>query len=149
MTSPEEMNAQDRQIEELLAAHADAMHTPPAGLEVFKHQLDRYSLTPQQTDEAVELLDLAQALREALGPIEPSAAFTARLKNELVGEQPMTLLVRWRKLPAHYQLAAKLGGLTLTAGIAVLAVSRALVVLDTLHRRNQPDTEKGLSPAST
>src|SRR2546430_5248693 len=119
MISPDEKGkAQDSQIEDLLAAHADAINadtnnTIDAGLGDFKRQFANFGLAPSQAAETADLLELAQALRGALAPVEPSLAFTQRLRSELVGEQPMTLLVRWRKLPAHYQLAAKLGGLTL------------------------------------
>jgi hypothetical protein len=143
MISPDEKGkAQNSQIENLLAAHADAID---AELMDFKKQFANFGLAPSQTAEAADLLDLAQTLRSALAPIEPSLDFTRRLKSELVGEPPLTLLVRWRKLPAHYQLAAKLGGLTITAGLVLLAVRRALAVLNALHRRDDSESDKGLS----
>lgn len=146
MFSPDGMqNAQDKHIEDLLAAHLDALI---AGQDDFDPQLTRYGLTPAKTAEATDLLSLASRLRETLTPVAPSDAFVSRLKGELIGDQPVTLLVRWRKLPAHYQLAAKLGGLTLTAGLLLLASRRALTILDALQHRNQPDADKRLSPAS-
>src|SRR5258706_5309713 len=143
MISPDEKGkAQNSQIENLLAAHADAID---AELMDFKKQFANFGLAPSQAAEAADLLDLAQTLRGTLALVEPSPDFTRRLKSELVGEPPLTLLVRWRKLPAHYQLAAKLGGLTITAGIVLLAVRRALAVLDALHRRDDTEPDKGLS----
>ena len=127
-------------LEDLLAAHADAWI---AGLTDFDPRLDRFSAA--QAAEATELLDLAQHLRESLVPIVPSDEFIQRLKGEFVGEPELTLLVRWRKLPAHYQLAAKLGGLTLTAGIVLLAARRALTILGAMQRRNRPEADKGLT----
>ena len=143
MISPDgKQNAQDNQLENLLAAQFDALI---AGQDDFDPQLTRYGLTPAQTAEATDLLNLAYRLRGTLMPVAPSEAFTSRLKGELIGDQPVTLLVRWRKLPAHYQLAAKLGGLTLTAGILLLASRRALTILEALQHRNQPEGDQGLS----
>jgi hypothetical protein len=136
-------NPENSQLEDLLAAHTDALL---AGLEDFDPQFMRFGITPAKAAEATDLLGLASRLRDILSPVTPSEAFTRRLKNELIGaEQPVTLLVRWRKLPAHYQLAAKLGGLTLTAGLLLLASRRAVGVLDALHRRDQPEVDQGLT----
>ena len=136
-------NSENSQLEDLLAAHTDALL---AGLEDFDPQFANYGIASSQAAEATNLLGLAFRLRETLTPVAPSEEFTRRLRNELVGaEQPVTLLVRWRKLPAHYQLAAKLGGLTLTAGLLLLATRRALGVLDALHRREQPEVDQGLT----
>ncbi len=134
-------NSQDSQLfEEWLAAHTDALL---AGLE--NSSLQFTSMAPPQVAEANELLGLVRQLRDSLTPTAPSEEFSRRLKNELMGVQPVTLVVRWRKLPPHYQLAAKLGGLTLTAGILLLATRRALGVLDALHHREQPEADQGLT----
>jgi hypothetical protein len=143
MISPDgKRNVQDNPVEDLLAAHADALL---AERDDFGPQFGRYGIAPSQVAEMTELLHLAQQLRDSLTPVALSGEFVRHLKNELVGEQPVTLFVRWRKLPPHYQLAAKLGGLTIGAGIVLLATRRALEVLDALHRRNQPEADKGLS----
>lgn len=142
MISPDgKRNVQDNPIEDLLAAHADALL---AGRDDSDVKLDRYGIAPSQVAEVTELLHLARQLRDSLTPVTLSEEFVRRLKSELVGEQPVTLFVRWRKLPPQYQLAAKLGGLTLGAGIVLLATRRALEVLDSLHRRNQPEADEGL-----
>jgi hypothetical protein len=143
MTLPDgRRNVQDNPIEDLLTAQADALL---AGRDDSDLRLDRYGIAPSQVAEATELLDLARQLRDSLVPVTVSEEFVRRLKSELIGEQPVTLFVRWRKLPPQYQLAAKLGGLTLGAGIVLLATRRALEVLDSLHRRNQPEADKSLS----
>jgi hypothetical protein len=134
--------AQDQIIEELLAAHADALL---AGFEDFDPRFVQYGLNSMQVAETTDLLNLAQHLRRTLTPVAPSEEFVRRLKSELVEDQPVTLLVRWRKLPPHYQLAAKLGGLTLGAGIVLLATRRALEILDGLNRHPQPEADKGLT----
>jgi hypothetical protein len=136
-------NSENNQLDDLLAAHTDALL---AGLDDFDPQFSKFGIASSQVAEANNLLGLAFRLRETLTPVAPSDDFTRRLKNELIGaEQPVTLLVRWRKLPAHYQLAAKLGGLTLTAGLLLIATRRAVGVLDALHRREQPDVDPGLT----
>ncbi len=136
-------NPENSQLDDLLAAHTDALL---AGLEDFDPQFSNFGIASAQAAEATDLLGLAFRLRETLTPVAPSEEFTRRLKNELVGaEQTVTLLVRWRKLPAHYQLAAKLGGLTLTAGLLLLATRRAVGVLDALHHRQQADVDQGLT----
>jgi hypothetical protein len=143
MISPDgKRSAQDHPVEDLLAAHADALL---AERDDFAPRFDQYGIAPSQAAEVTELLHLAQQLRDSLTPVALSEEFVSRLKSELVGEQPVTLLVRWRKLPPHYQLAAKLGGLTIGAGLVLLATRRALDVLDALRRRNQPEADKGLS----
>ena len=134
--------AQDQQLDELLAAQADALL---AGFEDFDPQLNQYGFNSAQVSEATDLLYLAQHLRRTLTPVAPSEEFVRRLKSELVEDQPVTLLVRWRKLPPHYQMAAKLGGLTLGAGIVLLAARRALDILDGLNHHSQPEADNGLT----
>ena len=134
--------AQDQQIDELLAAHADALL---AGFEDFYPQFNQYGLNSSQVTEATDLLSLAQHLRRTLTPVAPSEEFLRRLKSELVEDQPVTLLVRWRKLPPHYQMAAKLGGLTLGAGIVLLAARRALEILDGFNHQSPQEADNGLT----
>lgn len=135
-------NQPDLRITDLLAAHLDSLL---AGQDELDPGLERFGLTPKQTTDTMELLSLSRRLRENLTPVAPSEDFVSRLQGELVGNQPVTLLVRWRKLPPHYQLAAKLGGLTLTAGILLLAAGRALTVLDAINKRNRPENDSALS----
>jgi hypothetical protein len=128
-------------LEQLLAEQADALIS---GLEDFDLQLERYDIPAAHTAEANSLLQLGSLLHQTLEPISPSDDFIERLKGELVGGQPVTLMVRWRKLPAQYRLAARLGGLTITAGIMLLATRRGLNVLSALQGRGQPEQESPL-----
>jgi hypothetical protein len=125
-------------IEALLAAHADAIL---AGREFA---LDNYQFGPAEAADVYPLLNLANRLREALRPIAPSDEFVNRLKNDLVGEQMPTLILRWRKLPAQYRMMARLGGLTLTAGLTLLAARRVVEVVSTLNRSDSAKGDKGL-----
>ena len=131
----------EMRLEALLSDQADALI---AGTR-FEPRFDRFAIPPSHAVQARELLGLAEGLSDALSPVEPSVEFVGRLKNELIGKQPVTLLVRWRKLPAHYQLAAKLGGMAISAGIMLLAARRGLNTLQAIQRRNQPEAESGLT----
>lgn len=132
MIAPGENN--NREIEELLAAQADAL-------------LAGQTLTPQGPDAAA-LFQLAERLYRHLTPVEPSGAFLSRVKQELVAEahpsparvRQINLLARWRQLPTGYRVVASLGGLTLTAALTLLAAHRALQ-----SRQHQPKPEPGLS----
>jgi len=135
--------AQQQWLEDLLAAQADSL---VAGTDDFDPRFVQNKVAPAQVAEATELFDLALLLRDNLSTSAPSETFTARLKAELVGEAPVTLAVRWRKLPASYQLAAKLGGMTITAGIMLLAARGAL---QRRHQDEQPDTGLSFNSAST
>jgi hypothetical protein len=133
-------NAHNNWLDEILAAQADALI---AGQEDF--EMEEFDLTSDQAAEANELFHLAAQLSDSLQPVMPSEAFMARLKDELTGESQSALLVRWRKLPPQYQLAAKLGGITLTAGVMLLAARTGINVLGSLQRRNQPESDANLS----
>ncbi|MFQ3535361.1 MAG: hypothetical protein SNJ58_05750 [Aggregatilineales bacterium] len=122
-------------LEELLAAHADALvHGLP-------FTLSAEGLSEAEQAEAHSLLFLADRLRAGLVPVEPNAAFVAQLRAELLAQAPASpaLLLRWRNLPKRYKLAARIGGLTLTAGLALLASSRVLELLLRAQRRQRTD----------
>src|SRR5260221_4121904 len=106
-------NTQHDWLEDLLADQADAL--------IGEEKFEGRKLAPGQAAEANELLDLAVRVSESLKPVAPSEEFLARLRVELAGQAQVTLLVPSRKSPPHYQLATKLGGLTITAGIRLLA----------------------------
>jgi hypothetical protein len=125
-------------IEALLAAHTDAIL---AGREFA---LDMYQIGTAETADVYPLLNLANRLREAFRPVSPSDEFVNHLKNDLVGETMPTLILRWRKLPARYRMMARLGGLTLTAGLTLLAARRVVDVISTLNRPDHAEGEKGL-----
>lgn len=107
----------DAVLGELLSAHADALI---AGRP--------FSVAGASAD-AYALMQLAGRLREALPTVAPSPAFLARLQEELIATPtlpPATISARWRNLPARYRRVAQVGGLTLTAGLALIAGFRAL-----------------------
>src|SRR5258708_7009989 len=132
-------NDLEGRLEALLNAQADALiaGTP------FGANFDQLGIPATHTAQTRGLLQLADSLSSALVSVEPSAEFVGRLKGELIGGQPATLLVRWRKLPAHYQLAAKLGGMAVSAGVMLLAARRRLETLPGMQRRHQPENQAG------
>jgi hypothetical protein len=112
------------ELEELLAGHMDAL--------VAGHETDRFFKGADV--ETLELLHIANQLNFALVPVEPSAAFLADLKAQFTAPEEPAVMLRWRAIPARYRLAARLGGGAMAAGLALLAVRRAIMVL-----RGAPD----------
>src|SRR5450631_3489312 len=131
----------DRLIEDLLAAQFDALL---AGQDAAP-QPQQFGLNIAESADIDDLWLLANHLYRVLEPVEPSEEFTARLRNELVGEQAPALLLRWRKIPARYRLAAGLGGLTLTAGLALLAVGRVVGRLSATQQARPSEADAKLS----
>jgi hypothetical protein len=118
------MNASNTQydilLQNLLADHADGLLK---GVVSTTALLTRYGLTGDLYIK--NLIHIAEQIQIAMPEVEPSEAFVAALYAQLVGAHDHNMfdrLVAWRierlrHLPAHMQLAAGLGGLTLTAGL--------------------------------
>ncbi len=146
MISPDRKHKdQTPQLDALLAAQTDALLAE----QDFRPRLETENLGDAEKAEAYELLHLAQRLRENLTAVAPDEVFLSRLKHELVGEpaahpSPMWLM-RWRNLPPRYRVAASLGGLTLTAGLTLLAARRIFDLLDRVNRHQESGSDKGLS----
>ncbi len=125
----------DFRVENLLASHLDALTSGQDTTPIKKN-------APADTRE---LLDLAFRLNQALIAVEPSAAFLARLKSEFVEPSSPALLLRWRKLPPRYRIAAQIGGFTLTAGLALLAGRRAAGMISGMRSRHDAEPDPALS----
>jgi hypothetical protein len=136
-------------LEHLLSAHADALiRKPNVQADDFDFLFDEYGLDEAEVADAESLLQIAHQLNE-LTEVAPSDAFVARLKNELTGAQAESaLILRWRRLPATYRLAASVGGMTLTAGLLLLAGRRIVDVIGFLQRRQQSKEGLGLNTVS-
>jgi hypothetical protein len=119
----------DSRIEAVLDAQLVALQRGDA----FSFDPAQFRLNAVEAASAHELLMLTQALKSALLTALPAEAFVERLKMELLGGATATLSERWRKLPANYRMAARLGGLTLTAGLALLASRRVMGLVTTLQ----------------
>jgi hypothetical protein len=120
---PSLKNRRKQQLRELLIAHADAL---VAGRLAPEQLLRPYDA--ETRSEVIELLALAERVSRALAEVSPSEQFVAQLRRQLV-EIPVSERRSWweriRQLPPRTQLAAGIGGATLTAGV-VLIVSRSL-----------------------
>jgi hypothetical protein len=139
---PEALNSA---LENWLAAHADALIRG----EPFTASAE--GLSEAERAEAHSLMFLADRLREGLTPVTPDPAFVARLRSELLAQAPSqpALLAQWHKLPKGYKLAARIGGLTLTAGLALLAGSRLLeLFLRAQRRQHSHDADLSLTAVS-
>lgn len=125
-------------LEDLLTAHAEALiNNAP-----FEASLQGLAAADQAT--AHSLMLLANRLSAGLAPVMPDPAFVARLHAELAAQVPASpanvdLMLRWRNLPQRYKVAARIGGLTLTAGLALLASRRVLDALTRFQRREQAE----------
>lgn len=119
----------DAQIEALLDSHYQAIRSG----QLFTLTPEKFGIAGNQTKDAHELLFLADRLSSILTPVVPTAEFETQLRDELVGTATPPLILRWRKLPAGTRLAARLGGITLTAGLALLASRRVFSLLGALN----------------
>jgi hypothetical protein len=132
-------------LEDWLAAHADAL------IRGVPLAFPAEGLSEAERAEAHSLMFLADRLREGLTPVTPDAAFVARLRAELLAQAPAkpALLLEWQKLPKRYKLVARIGGLTLTAGLALLASRRVLELLLRAQRRERgEDADLSLTAVS-
>ncbi len=134
MNAPDTDN--DIRLQNLLAAHLDSLIADDAAY---------FAAAPV---DASDLMHLAMQLNHVLIPIEPSPEFVARLRSEFIGDTPMTLLLRWRSLPPRYQVAAKVGGFTLTAGLTLLAARRALTAMSRARQPSESDAALSLNTLS-
>lgn len=126
-------------LENLLAAQADALISGAP----FEASLQGLEAADQAT--AHSLMLLANRLSVGLAPVTPDPSFVARLHAELAAQASTTtpanvdLMLRWRNLPQRYKMAARIGGLTLTAGLALLASRRVLDALTRFQRRERTE----------
>ena len=104
------------QLQDLLSAFTDALlrHDDEA-----ERLLER-AVLPR---DASSLVSLTRRLHAGVQPIEPSAAFSRRLKADLMGQERQSLVWHWRQLPARVHIAAIVAlfggfGLLIVGGIA-------------------------------
>ena len=113
----------------MLLAYADAL---VAGL-AWSLPFNKRGVAPEQSED---LFALTEQLHHTLVPVEPSPIFVRELRSHLMdtrlGDEP-ALWARTRQLPLPVQIAAGLGGATLTAGIVLVARRPLLDALDELR----------------
>ncbi len=116
-------NGGNTPIEQFVSAVTDALHSGKGNLD----SLVEHYATSINTDEANQLLSLIQRLYAVLVPVKPSRRFSARLKQDLMGQPERTMIERIRYLPPRVQIAA---GVAVVAGLMILARRRVASVTD-------------------
>lgn len=114
-----------RQLAEFLADHADALLGDSVDLDRLIAPYDRIAI-----DQVEGLVAVAERLSRSLVDVKPSDLFVEHLRQQLLyGQEPerRTWWQRLRRLPPRTQLAAGIGGATLTAGVVLIA-SRPFVI---------------------
>ena len=84
------------------------------------------------------LLRLAERLERAMPAVTPSEQYVAQLRQRLLASDPQEMPSLWRRirqLPPRTQLAAGIGGATLTAGVVILATRSVYDVLGSRRSR--------------
>lgn len=112
-------NRLERQYDDVLMDHADALRAGYVDRDALLVHYD-----PQDRDEVEPLMDLAEQVHQLLIPVSPSEQFVAQLHHQLLHDldgESRTLLERIRYLPPGLQIAAGIGGATLTAGLVLIA----------------------------
>ncbi len=114
-------------------AHADALiANRPARAERRAHD------TTKGASDLEALLRLAERIERAMPGTAPSEQYVPGLRRRLLESEQAEAVSVWtrvRQLPPHTQLAAGIGGATLTAGVVILAVRSVYDVLG--NRRNR------------
>lgn len=109
-------NRPDTQIEDILMAHADAL---------IQGDLDRAeSLSRLALADVDDLFTLAERISLALIDVSASPEFVEELRVRLLvaaEQHHRSLWGRLRHMPRRTQLAAGIGGATLTAGMVLVA----------------------------
>ncbi len=115
-----------KEIEDLLAAHADALNQEE---ELSEQLLAEHA---EQADELVPLFQLATVLKAALTPVS-APAFKTKLGHELVNYGPPVVVlgrsVSKRKAKAWLALAAA-GSVISVAGVVALLLRRVRTMED-------------------
>jgi hypothetical protein len=109
----------ERQIQGFLMAYADAL---------VSDTLDPDQLLKQYHDvvrcQVEGLLTLSERISRSLAEVTPSEQFVSQLRRDLIeaaSPDHRSLWGRIRSLPPRTQIAAGLGGATLTAGVVLIA----------------------------
>jgi hypothetical protein len=109
----------ERQVQGFLMAYADALISETLDLDQLLRQYD--DVVRSQIEG---LLTLTERISHSLTPVTPSEQFVAQLRRDLIDASSpdnVSLWGRIRSLPPRTQIAAGLGGATLTAGVVLIA----------------------------
>lgn len=111
-------NTLKRQVQHVLAAHADALL---AGTVDREKLLEPYDEVIREQVES--LFTLAERIHASVSEVAPSDHFVSQLRFDLLEQAARQMTWReWlRNLPPRTQWAAGIGGATLTAGVVLIA----------------------------
>ncbi|HEX3053730.1 MAG TPA: hypothetical protein VHP83_23935 [Aggregatilineaceae bacterium] len=107
------------QVDDFLMAHADALVRGVEEVQTLKDRTD-----PAFLHQVDDLLKLAEMISLALPGVIPSEQFVNELRQQLIMAGTLDDVTLWawiRGLPPRTQLAASIGGATLTAGVVWFA----------------------------
>jgi hypothetical protein len=115
---------ENRELEELLAEHADALRRGDRRTRTYFERL------PEEGDELALLLPLAERVSDAMQPVVAAADFQARLMGELMQKayarpacaQPAPSL--WREKRTEIIIGATVGSVLSAVGVAYFIYSR-------------------------
>jgi hypothetical protein len=123
----------ESQIEDLLMAHAEALLAGTLDLDKLMEQYDEVSW-----NQVASLFALAERINRSLVTVKASDQFVDQLRRQLVGASALdhrSLWARLRAMPPRKQLAAGIGGVTLTAGVFFIASRSVPDALDYVRHR--------------
>lgn len=112
-------NQGSSQLQDVLLAHADAL---ARGEDKRDDLLAQYDALVRA--QAVELMDIAERIQRSMTGVQPSERFVRQLGHQLAHyteEDSQSFWGRIRDLPPGMQLAAGIGGATITAGLVLIA----------------------------
>ncbi len=135
MSLPFFFSRQDQNTQNVLMAYADALvsGTPPS--DDLLADVDE-----DLRDSIQDLFALAGQISLGLTQVVPSEQFVAELRSRLLdveGVHYLSWLGRWRQLPPKTQIAAGIGGATLTAGVVLIAARSVSDVWDSWRSRRE------------
>ncbi|MCY3780720.1 MAG: hypothetical protein OXG78_10460 [Chloroflexi bacterium] len=97
-----------------------ALDALTAGLQAGEDVDDLIAHSGATAAEAEGLVEIIQALHNAITPVEPGREFSERLRDELLGEHP-GMVKRVRQMPARVHVAA---ALAVIAGCLLFVIRR-------------------------
>jgi hypothetical protein len=133
MSLPFFKNQREHQLQDVLMDYVDALVSGTRDISSMLEQFDRD--TRGQIDD---LLALTNRISKVLTEVTPSDEFIAELRYQLTeagNPEGISWWKRIRRLPPRTQLAAGIGGATLTAGVVLIAARTLPEALDMWRNR--------------
>jgi hypothetical protein len=134
MSMPFFKNHREHHLQDFLMAYADALVSGTRDADSVLEQFDQ-----DMRGQIEDLLILSDLISKVLTEVAPSDEFIAQLRSRLTeagGPESRSLWMRIRRLPPRAQLAAGIGGATLTAGVVFIAARTLPEALDLWRNRH-------------